>query len=114
PSARSSPRESPQPLDAGANLLSADELLVDMVHPPRAVRCEQRREAVPVAHPSRRVGGLPAKHLDLEAGGDGLKVAHRFSPPSVAGLPAVAGPLVHDTRRGELVTTERRGMLAVG
>src|SRR5215472_13588866 len=41
---------------------------------PRAVVCERRREAVPVA-PHRRAGVLAAQRFGLEAIGDGLKVA---------------------------------------
>jgi len=44
----------------------------------RAVVCEQRREAVVVAH-HQRVGELAAQRVDLGAISDGLKVAHRFS-----------------------------------
>jgi hypothetical protein len=70
-----------KPLDAGADLVPADELDVDDGDPPHGVLCEQRREAVVVAqHP--RVGELATQRLDLDAIGDGLKVAHRF-PPSV-------------------------------
>ena len=54
---------------------------LSMWHPPRAVLCEQRREAVLVAH-HRGVGELAAQRLDLEAVSDGLKVAHRLLPSS--------------------------------
>jgi hypothetical protein len=72
--------ETLQSLNRGADVLPADELL-RCGHPPRAVLCEQRREAVLVAH-HRGVGELAAQRLDLEAVSDGLKVAHRFPPSS--------------------------------
>src|SRR5262249_45408681 len=50
--------------------------------PLRAVVCERRRKAVPVAH-HQRIGELAAQRLDLEAISDGLKVAHRCRPLSV-------------------------------
>jgi hypothetical protein len=71
----------PEPLDPGADLLPADELDVDDGDPPHSVRSEQRRDAVVVAH-HPGVGELAAQRLDLDAVGNGLKVAHRF-PPSV-------------------------------
>jgi hypothetical protein len=61
------------PLAPGADLLLADELGGDIGHAQRAVRCEQRRGAIVVAH-HRRVGELAAQRLDLDAIGDGLKV----------------------------------------
>jgi hypothetical protein len=54
---------------------------VDVRDPPRAVRCEQRREAVVVAH-HHGVGELAAQRLDLDAICDRLKVAHRAPPRS--------------------------------
>jgi hypothetical protein len=47
-----------------------------MAHPHRAVRREQRRQAVVVAH-HHRIGELAAQRLDLDVVGDGVKVAHR-------------------------------------
>jgi hypothetical protein len=57
--------ETLQPLDPGADLLPAVELDVDVGDPSRAVLCEQRREAIVVAH-HPRVGELAAQRLDLE------------------------------------------------
>jgi len=65
-------------LAPGADLVPADELDGDVGHPQRAVRGEQRRHAVVVAH-HRRVGELAAQRLDLDAVSDGLKVTHRVS-----------------------------------
>jgi hypothetical protein len=87
--------ETSQPLDPGADLLPADELDVDVGHPPGAVVGEQRREAVVVAHHSR-VGELAAQRLDLDAVSDGLKVAHRVPPLSVLGC-------LHDWRSSRSV-----------
>jgi hypothetical protein len=75
------PETLPQPLDPGADLLPADELDVDDGDPPHSVSCEQRRDAVVVAH-HPRVGELAAQRLDLDAISNGLKVAHRFLPRS--------------------------------
>jgi hypothetical protein len=62
-------------------------------HPQRAVRREQRREAVVVAH-HRRVGELAAQRLDLDAVRDGLKVAHRIPPCHTGpGVPEFPCPL---------------------
>jgi hypothetical protein len=60
------------------DFLPASEFDADVGHPNRAVVCEQRREAVVVAH-HQRVGELAAQRVDLGAISDGLKVAHRFS-----------------------------------
>src|SRR5262249_19659854 len=73
------PQSLRQLLDPGADLLPAGELGVDGGDPPHAVGCEQRREAVVVAH-HPRVGELAAQRLDLGAVGGGLKVAHWVSP----------------------------------
>ena len=75
-------------LAPGADLFPADELDGDVGHPQRAVRGEQRRHAVVVAH-HRRVGELAAQRLDLNAVSDGLKVTHRFllvTPNPVCGV----------------------------
>ncbi len=63
--ARSSP-QTLRPLDPGADLLPASELGVEVEDPHRAVGCEQRCQAVVVAHHDR-VGELAAQRLDLKA-----------------------------------------------
>src|ERR671919_1933962 len=91
--------EALHPLDTGADLLLADGLGVDVGDSHRAVLCEQRREAVVVAH-HHRVGELTAQRLDLDAVSNGLKVAHRF-PPCLLRYP-------HD-RRAAASMAEREG-----
>jgi benzoate membrane transport protein len=59
----------------GPDLVRADQLGRDVGHPQRAVRGEQRRHPVVVAH-HRPVGELTAQRLDLDAVGDGLQVGH--------------------------------------
>jgi hypothetical protein len=65
------------PLAPGADLFPADEFDGDVRHPQRAVRGEQGRHAIVVAHHCR-VGELAAQRLDLDAVSDGLKITHRF------------------------------------
>ena len=68
------------PLAPRADLFLAGEFDGDVRHPQRAVGRKQRRGAVVVAH-HHRVGELAAQRLDLDAIGDGLKVAvHSVTP----------------------------------
>jgi hypothetical protein len=69
------------PLAPGANLLPPAQLDASGRDPQRAVRREQRRQALVVAHHGG-VGELAAQRLDLDAVGDGCKVGHGSSSPS--------------------------------
>ena len=83
--ARSSPRDPAHSIPARiSSRLSNSTLMWGIRH---AVLCEQRREAVVVAH-HRRVGELAAQRLDLDAIRDGLKVAHRVPPRHIEQVPA--------------------------
>jgi len=62
--------------DPGADLVPAYHFDVDIRDTPYTIEREQRREAIVVAH-HERIGELAAQCFDLEAIGDGLKVAHR-------------------------------------
>src|SRR3954468_12758908 len=86
--------ETLHPLDAGADLLAAGGLRIDVGHPHRAVLCKQRGQAIVVTH-HHRVGELGAQRFDLDAISDGLKVAHhRMARLSVSWVSNTASPRI--------------------